>query len=92
VSPKCSCKLWSPSLQLAVRNLLLNFQPYRQYQNGYTELLGGLAGTREQDVDNPCTLAWHAAQSVIKFSSESAPEWLRNSWWCTSRFDIAPQD
>ena len=27
------------------------------------------------------------AHSVIKFSSESAPEWLRNSLWCTSRFD-----
>ena len=24
-----------------------------------------------------------------RVSSESAPEWLRNSLWCTSRFDIA---
>jgi len=39
-----------------------------------------------------CTPAWHAAQNVIKFSSVSAPEWLRNSLWCTSRFDIVPQD
>ncbi len=30
--------------------------------------------------------------SVIKFSSVSFPEWLRNSLWCTSRFDILPQD
>jgi hypothetical protein len=39
-----------------------------------------------------CTLVWHAVHSVIKFSSESAPEWLRNFLWCTSRFDIVPQD
>ncbi len=31
---------------------------------------------------------WHAAHSVIKFSNASAPEWLRNSLWCTSKFDI----
>jgi hypothetical protein len=29
---------------------------------------------------------------VIKFSSEYAPEWLRNSLWYTSRFDVVPQD
>ena len=28
-----------------------------------------------------CTWAWHVAHSVIKFSSESSPEWLRNSLW-----------
>ncbi len=40
----------------------------------------------------PCTLAWHGAHSVIKFSSASAPEWLRNSVWCSSRFDIVPHN
>jgi hypothetical protein len=30
--------------------------------------------------------------SVIKFSYESVPEWLRNSLWCASRFDIVPHD
>jgi hypothetical protein len=40
----------------------------------------------------PCTVLWHEEQSVIKFSSASAPEWLRNSWWCTSRLDMAPHD
>jgi hypothetical protein len=39
-----------------------------------------------------CTLVWHGAHSVTKFSSVSAPEWLRNSLWCTSRFDIVPHD
>ena len=33
-----------------------------------------------------------AVQSVIKISSESDSKWLRNSLWCTSRFDIVPQD
>ena len=28
-----------------------------------------------------CTVAWHAEQSVIRFCSESSPDWLRNSWW-----------
>lgn len=28
---------------------------------------------------------------MIKFSSESAPEWVRNCLWWTSRFDIVPQ-
>jgi hypothetical protein len=37
-------------------------------------------------------MAWQAVHSVIKFSSASAPEWLRNSLWCTSRLDIEPQD
>jgi hypothetical protein len=37
-------------------------------------------------------LAWHSVHNVIKFSSESDPEWLRNSLWCTSRFDMEPQD
>ena len=27
----------------------------------------------------PCAAAWHAEHSVIRFSSESEPEWLRNS-------------
>ena len=26
-----------------------------------------------------CTVAWHAEQSVIRFCSESSPDWLRNS-------------
>lgn len=29
---------------------------------------------------------------MIRFSSESWPEWLRNCLWCTSRLGIAPQD
>ena len=33
--------------------------------------------------DMPC-------RAVIEFSSESDREWLRNSLWCTSGFDIAP--
>ena len=37
-------------------------------------------------------MAWQAVHSVIKFSSASGPEWLRNSLWCTSRFVIVPQD
>jgi hypothetical protein len=36
-------------------------------------------------------VAWHAVHSVIKFSSESAPEWLRNSLWWTSRLVAAPR-
>jgi len=26
-----------------------------------------------------CTVAWHVEHSVIRFCSESSPEWLRNS-------------
>ena len=38
-----------------------------------------------------CILAWHAAQRVIKFSSESSPEWLRNCWMVeTSLDDVSP--
>jgi hypothetical protein len=44
----CVSEVAVSSSRLAVRKLCLNFQPYRQYQNGYTELLGWLAGTREQ--------------------------------------------
>jgi hypothetical protein len=29
-------------------------------------------------------------QSVMRFASESSPEWLRSFMWCTSRFDIVP--
>jgi len=28
-----------------------------------------------------CTPAWHVVQSVIRFGSESSPDWLRNSLW-----------
>jgi len=28
---------------------------------------------------------------VMRFGSESSPEWLGNTLWCTSRFDTAPQ-
>jgi hypothetical protein len=40
----------------------------------------------------PCTPAWQAVQSVIRFSSASSPEWLRNCLWWASRFDMVPQD
>jgi hypothetical protein len=28
-----------------------------------------------------CTLEWHAVQRVMRFCSESSPDWLRNSLW-----------
>ena len=39
-----------------------------------------------------CTPAWQEAQSVIRFCSESSPEWLRNFVWWISRVNIAPHD
>ena len=35
---------------------------------------------------------WQSPHSVIKFPSESSPEWMRNCLWWISRFDIVPQD
>lgn len=36
---------------------------------------------------HPRYRAAHAVHTVIRFSSESSPEWLRNSLWWTSKFD-----
>ncbi len=37
-------------------------------------------------------LCMAALHSAIRFSSESPPDWLRNSLWWTSRLDIEPHD
>ena len=37
-----------------------------------------------------CKIEWHSTHRVIRFSSESAPLWLLNSLWWTSRFDLLP--
>jgi hypothetical protein len=53
-----------------------------------------IAGRKEdlQLVQSLWIRAWHSVQRVIRFSSESIPDWLRNCLWCTSRWDMVPHD
>jgi hypothetical protein len=39
-----------------------------------------------------CTCSWHSQHRVIRFSSTSSPDRLRNFLWCTSRLHIAPHN
>jgi hypothetical protein len=61
-------------------------EPFTRW-SGWTSQSARIHAGDSRPVLQRWILAWQFTDSVIKFFSESGPEWLRSSLWWTSRFD-----